>query len=375
MRGNRRVLSQVVEQQRSPTRDGGCDEDSPVGYRFNHTSAAAIIAPAPVSGAVGLPAGDLVPYYASALPTVAAKGHPVNVEENYSALVDTVFNADPDSWGGAYVDGDELMVKVVDLAADDAVATLRSAGIRDGVRVAPSTVSIAELKDLRDRIVAAALPGVVSVGPQYASSTVVVGITKEDPALLAELYRIGGDRVVAYATTQPTAASSRYYDLSPFHGAGQIVLTGTPTGSGTVCSSGFAWNGPTGDSTTYMVTASHCTKEPGINRPTINRVSSSNAWVPIGTIQWTSGNSSGTVSPKHGDTAVYSISNDSNIGKVWDGTYNTTTLRNVIGQRSLPEGWTGTNLYSSGNGPKWRPAEWCTGPGERVAVKAATVIG
>ncbi len=116
-----------------------------------------------------------------------------------------------------------------------------------------------------------------------------------------------------------------------------------------------------------MVTASHCTKEPGINRPTINRVSSSNAWVPIGTIQWTSGNSSGTVSPKHGDTAVYSISNDSNIGKVWDGTYNTTTLRNVIGQRSLPEGWTGTNLYSSGNGPKWRPAEWCTGPGERVA--------
>ena len=102
------------------------------------------------------------------------------------------------------------------------------------------------LKDLRDRIVAAALPGVVSVGPQYASSTVVVGITKEDPALLAELYRIGGDRVVAYATTQPTAASSRYYDLSPFHGAGQIVLTGTPTGSGTVCSSGFAWNGPTG---------------------------------------------------------------------------------------------------------------------------------
>ncbi len=137
MRGNRRVLSQVVEQQRSPTRDGGCDEDSPVGYRFNHTSAAAIIAPAPVSGAVGLPAGDLVPYYASALPTVAAKGHPVNVEENYSALVDTVFNADPDSWGGAYVDGDELMVKVVDLAADDAVATLRSAGIRDGVRVAP----------------------------------------------------------------------------------------------------------------------------------------------------------------------------------------------------------------------------------------------
>ena len=24
---------------------------------------------------------------------------------------------------------------------------------------------------------------------------------------------------------------------------------------------------------------------------------------------------------------------------------------------------------------QWRPAEWCTGPGERVAVKTATVIG
>lgn len=31
----------------------------------------------------------------------------------------------------------------------------------------------------------------------------------------------------------------------------------------------------------------------------------------------------------------------------------------------------GTRFYPY----EWRPAEWCTGPGERVAVKAATVIG
>jgi len=311
---------------------------------------AVAISLAPTAASEAVPAAAAQVAFTDELPVVAAKGHPDAVEENYSVLFETLFHEAPGDWGGAYVDGDTLVVNTVRYTPDEATSILSQLGVTRAVTVKQVTESISDLKALRDSIVAAALPGVTSVGPQYASSKVVVGLAKPDSDVLETLYKIGGDRVQAYSNAAAALTGTRYFDLTPYHGGARIGLSNS-SGAAFWCSSGFAWNAPGGGSTKYMITASHCTKTPNATVLTVNRISTTTSWVPIGTIQWSSGGNSGTTLPLHGDTAAYSISYESNIGKVYDGAYDTSNLRLVTGQQSLAEGWTGSNLYSSGAGP------------------------
>lgn len=169
----------------------------------------------------------VVPYL-DALASPAVAGHPVRVEDNYTILADTLFHEAPDDWGGAYVDDDTLVVRTVRYTVDEATELLAELGVTDALRVVSSGVSIAELKRVASDIVESGIAGVISAGPQYASSSVVVGVDRDDLTQRAALFKIGGNRVITYRTTAPTTTSSRYWDLSPFHGGAQIVLTGTP---------------------------------------------------------------------------------------------------------------------------------------------------
>ena len=116
------------------------------------------------------------------LTSTATPGDPTNVAENYATLVGKFFEQEPESWGGAYVDGDVLVVKAVRRTVDEATALLAAAGVVHGVRVVTATRSIADLDASTDRVASMASANVVSVGPQYATSSVVVGVLKDDVA-------------------------------------------------------------------------------------------------------------------------------------------------------------------------------------------------
>lgn len=60
--------------------------------------------------------------------TYARPGSPPRAAENYAKL-EKLFAADPQSWGGAYVDGDVLVVKTVGQPAARTATALRALGI------------------------------------------------------------------------------------------------------------------------------------------------------------------------------------------------------------------------------------------------------
>jgi hypothetical protein len=291
---------------------------------------------------------DVAPF-ATALSTPAKPGNPPNVAQNYATLLEKFFDPHPDMWGGAFVDGDVLVVNAVGYPVDQAVALLADAGVTQGIRVVASTRSIAQLEKLTDEAASLYADNIVSVGPQYATSTVAVGVRSNDISQRTALAAIDPSAFTVYQTA-PASTTSRYWDTSPFYGGAEIVLTGSGSGSG-VCTSGFAWNAPSG-STKYFVTAGHCYAENNGTRATVNRVSTSNAWLPIGSITWSSMNNNGTMSSRHGDLAVYALSgSNGSSNRIYVGTYNTSSSRAIIGSKVLPEGWQGSDVYTSGTGP------------------------
>ena len=82
--------------------------------------------------------------------------------ENYATLVGKFFEQEPESWGGAYVDGDVLVVKAVRRTVDEATALLAAAGVVHGVRVVTATRSIVDLDTLTDRVASMASANVVN---------------------------------------------------------------------------------------------------------------------------------------------------------------------------------------------------------------------
>jgi hypothetical protein len=283
------------------------------------------------------------------LPRGGTPGSPIDVESNYSLLIEKFFDPAPALWGGAYVDGDTLVVLAVNLSVLEASRLLSDAGITRGITVAKGQRSIAELDELTEKAVALGAKTLVSAGPMYARQQVVVGLTSDDDVIRRRLAEIDSAAYSAYLTAPPSSAS-RYYDTTSFRGGNQIVLTGSSANS--VCSSAFAWNDPDGTND-FMVTAAHCYWSDSNTRPQVKRVvnSSPETWLPIGTVGWSSGNNSGTTSTRRGDVATYKLTaGNASTNKIYVGQCNTTASRTITGQFYLPEGWTGTTLFTSGTG-------------------------
>jgi len=306
---------------------------------------------AAISAAGASPSASAAPAMApfSTAPSSPAKpGDPPNVAQNYAILLEKFFGPHPDLWGGSFVDGQTLVVTTVGYSVDQAVALLADAGVTQGIHVVAGKRSITDLEKLTEQAASIYAGNIVSVGPQYATSTVAVGVLDDDMNQRTALAAVDPSAFTVYQAA-PASSTSRYWDTSPFYGGAQLVLTGSGSG-GTVCSSGFAWNAPAG-STKYFVTAGHCYEENNGTRATVNRVSTSNAWIPIGSISWSSMNNTGTMSSRHGDLAVYALSGtNGSSNRIYVGTNNTSTSRAIIGSTVLPEGWQGSGVYTSGTG-------------------------
>jgi len=277
-------------------------------------------------------------------------GAPVGAEENYTILEDQLFFPHPEEWGGAYVDGPQLVVITVTRPVAEARQLLVSLGVVRNIKVIQGDVSIAQLNEVTADVMADdTLDGVVtSAGPQYSASQVVVAMSRPDDAALTTLATIDPDLIVAYEEPGMPAATSRYYDASPYYGGNHTPFSGGGETGG--CSSAFSWTTTTGG---YgMVSAAHCAYTPTANRTTVNRKTSAGSNVAIGQVAVSSGLAGGTRSGQHGDWVVWKLTTSGQVaaGRVYTGTNNTTTSRRVISRVSLPENWKGSTLYTSGSG-------------------------
>jgi hypothetical protein len=287
-----------------------------------------------------------------ALTSPARPGDPEDAALNFTLIQDNLFSKQPNDWGGAYVDGEELVVKSISYDEDTAMRLLAEVGVTHGVQVVRADRSIADLQSLSREVWKLAGDTVVAVGPQYSTSTVVVAVlepsatdeTFRDPADLAAIRRIGNGAVKFYAQQGRPQAASRYTDASPFMGGARIFF-----GSSRVCSSGFAWNAP--GAGRFMLSAGHCYTSSSGTFGAVKRKDANGQLNAIGSVTYSSVASYGTVAGRHGDFAVYKLSGDKdNLGKIFVGPYDTKSSRVIKGRLSLPENWQGSNVYTSGAG-------------------------
>jgi hypothetical protein len=118
----------------------------------------------------------------------AATGTPEHESDNYARVL-PIFEKDPAHWGGAYADGDVLVVKFADQSRSQAQATLQSKKIVRGVRLVGVDVSLSDLARAKAAVekVLSRDSRAVSWGPDYESSTIHVEVTTTDATMLGTL--------------------------------------------------------------------------------------------------------------------------------------------------------------------------------------------
>ena len=274
-------------------------------------------------------------------------GQPVDVSENYDKLSNSLFKREPELWGGAYVDGAVLVVKTVGRSVEEARWVLKSIGIKRGIAVVPASRSIEDLENLASSAMLDAPREVVAVGPQYATSRIAIGMSTDNPSYRAFLARLNSDAFVLYRT-RGAQQTSRYFDTNPFYGGARIRMSSSTAAVN--CSSGFAWN-PTAGSAQLMITAAHCYAGPLGALPLVSTFTAYGA-TQIGKISWSSGGAAGTLAGRNGDIAVYALAAGlSSLNRTYVGSGDTSDSKVVIGRVTLPEGWKGSSVFTSGAGP------------------------
>lgn len=276
-------------------------------------------------------------------------GNPFNSENNAYILETQVFPLAPQLWGGAYVDGDRLVVVAITQDVEAAHAELQKAGITFGYEIRSGSHSLVDLEAAVEMIVQANPPGLLSVGPQYSRGALIVRADSIDSHLMNPLISVAdrtGVPIAVSVGTQNVTANSRYSNSSPFFG-GRLTSFNTSQGTEmpTGCSSAFAWTSPSG--LVEMVSASHCYMSP-TSGPRNVIVSSS--YATIGYVVWASGDANGSLPSRQGDLAVWLPAPGTVSPRVFVGPNNSTNFRSIFSATSLPENWSGTNLRTSGAG-------------------------
>lgn len=300
----------------------------------------------------------------------AVPGDNPDVLSIYQILVEEVFPRSPDMWGGAYIDGDSLVVKHLFESETGAAGALESAGIVlvRGLKLEHTTVSLATLNAERDRLSDLELDHLIEIGPQYSESRIVVGVDEGDtedidvtastlssaePEVELAFYKSGRAeqdlQVPQTETLQvPQLGHSRWYMPGPIRGGAHLQFSGD---SGSVnCSIGFPW--VNADDEVVLLSAAHCAHSIGHDdRTNVWRKGLPNAWDLVGTVEWSSGGKYGTVDGRTGDVTliergpgeVYGFH-----GSVWTGLGDTETHRPISGYTTLPENWHTNDLRTSG---------------------------
>jgi len=275
--------------------------------------------------------------------TPAKPGHPEWSEDDYQHLSD-MFERNADSWSGAFVDGDVLVVATV-LPLGEAQRALSELDLRGIVEVRRVVRSMADLDELTALALARLEDVVVQAGPQYASNRVMLGVTDWSTELEVKLADLPSDAFGVYRIDRAEAAS-RYFATPPMSGGSALIFRSTIFTKN--CSSGFGWSNANGYPI-RLLSAGHCARTAALVWNDVEVPTSSTAPSSLGTVIWTSVDANGTSSGLRGDLAGIRLnSGTQSAARIWVGQYNTSNSRSIIGRRALPENWTFSNVFTSG---------------------------
>lgn len=100
-----------------------------------------------------------------------------------------LFDSHPDNWGGAFVDGDVLVVKYVNQSEPGARKALDAAGASAAIRLEKADVSMSDFDRARQALTALAKErrDFASWGPDYETSSIVLKVTDDPPGLAQQL--------------------------------------------------------------------------------------------------------------------------------------------------------------------------------------------
>jgi hypothetical protein len=243
----------------------------------------------------------------------------------------TAVSASPDQYVGLSTQsGDAVTIHVVsgdpyqDTKVAGAARAVTAAGIR--VTVAKAAHSLSQLNRI-DAAIPQSAPfaalggGLVRWGPDPASDSVLVGVTRVTPRLLADVRSRYGDTVRVEQASAATAVSGRFTDTPWFYGGDRITV-----GNG-YCTSGFTMTNLYG--THYAITAGHC-------------------WA-TGTEVTTNGQEFGVVDFRRWGSDNYDnelIGGVGYSGRMWIGGVNTSTS---IGVSGAANSCTGCQVYFNGS--------------------------
>lgn len=329
----------------------------------------------------------------SALVT-AEPGNPVNTGTNYRNLLRGPFGDDPHLWGGAYVDGDELVVIYINQTEREAQDALDASqiGPTHAVELAEGGQSLADYDQQMEVIegVAASSPDIAVYGPQYSESRIAIGVDPDHQAVDAGLQSAGDGLPfdVAYyeadidaelqrdqggtsadsvsLTSVVEHPPSRYYmgwpEFGPLRGGGHLSFREAYNVPGGNCSAGFIWRDR--DNNISVISAAHCAYQFDDSRTAAFRfhpTTGQPTWFQdVGSVEWSSGGPNGTVAGRRGDVLAIdnTVAGGPMHGSVWTGNGNSQSYRTVSEYQALPENWQGNNLRTSGSsGFAYNPAE------------------
>ena len=149
--------------------------------------------------------------------------------------------------------------------------------------------------------------------------------------------------------------TSRYYDTIPYFG-GNLIRPTSSSGAYHYCSTGFNLTGAA-DGYAYAVSAGHCYQEESATTfPTVAIMRSSpDRPSGMATVWTVSTSSTGTISTRHGDLAIYrytpisGINNSSlGAGTIFVGNGNTASSLSVKSTSDLPQNYQSANIRTSG---------------------------
>ncbi|MEO5982003.1 MAG: hypothetical protein ABIQ13_06785 [Pedococcus sp.] len=110
--------------------------------------------------------------------------------DNYTKFLPLV-EKDPGHWGGAYADGDTLVIKVVNQSLDDAQVALQDVGVSEGVKLLSAGQSMDSLdatQGLVEKLLkTGSMEHVSSWGPDYRKSSIRVTTSEIIPGLQKSL--------------------------------------------------------------------------------------------------------------------------------------------------------------------------------------------
>ena len=289
----------------------------------------------------------------------------MQVPDNYTKFL-PLMEKDPGHWGGAYADGDTLVIKVVNQSLDDAQVVLQDVGVSEGVKLLSAGQSMDSLdatQGLVEKLLkTGSMEHVSSWGPDYRKSSIRVTTSEIIPGLQKSLDAARlptGPAVDVEVSPGVPQTASRYYDTIPYYGGNAITLFDDPSGSFRYCSTAFQMVGSDGYS--YAATAGHCYREsPGGDYTGVWRWGTNNSRYRIGTIWTTSVTLTGNASGRKGDLAFYRLNpvsgyQDNALGyeKVFIGNGDSTSTRVVAGSTVLPQDYHTSYLRTSGASGKY----------------------